>query len=322
MIKSCIALHGIIGIFISKSAAGSVLHDGAAELLAQRMQCPLAKAYGIPMPCPNRSHGAPVFHLHIGKTAGRTVYSIAPDIVGLQNCQWNQANLSWGRPEHFVRTVREHRVELAARPCFTTYEVGWRAVDEGFGPLVPPLVLTTLRDPLSWVVSAIEHDKLEKRRNKGIDDVVRRGCLFDTSIGENRPAGCLGYDYMNFVVSRLISEKAVGRFQDAPKTEYGLVQHRPNYWRQKHYAGAHKNAAANIGRIAIAKVHLDTAIFGLVEHFRATKCLWKFQFGHKITPEECDCRLAPQTNRRRSQSPKPDSERDRCIACVSIVCCT
>ena len=64
-------------------------------------------------------------------------------------------------------------------------------------------------------------------------------------------------------------------------------------------------------RIAIAKAHLDTAIFGLVEHFRATKCLWKFQFGHKITPEECDCRLAPQTNRRRSQSPKPDSEREK-----------
>ena len=254
--------------------------DGAVEMLAARLQCPVARIAGIPMPCPNRSHGAPVFHMHIGKTGGRTVYTFAPTLVGQANCDWNQANMSWGRPEYFVRTVRENRAELASRPCFTTYEVGWRAVDEGFGP-TPPIVLTMLREPLSWLVSAIEHDKLEKRRNKGIDDVVRRGCIFDGFAGEVRPEGCLGYDYMNFVVSNFLTLKGVGRFQDAPYQGRRLT----NGFPKRQWAR----------RLETAKAHLDSSVFGLVEHFHATKCLWAFQFGHHVSPQKCDCRIRQHT---------------------------
>ena len=262
-------------------------NNRAVEILADSLQCPLARIAGVPMPCPNKSHGAPVFHMHIGKTGGRSVYTFAPALVGQSGCGWNQANLSWGRPEHFVRTVREHRAELEARPCFTTYEVGWRAVDEGFGPSVPPIVLTTLREPLSWVVSAIEHDKIEKRRNKGVDDVVQRGCLFDSSKGEIRPDGCFGYDYMNFVLSSFLTEKATGRFRDVLGHIGGTAG----------YHSAMDNAPNGPRRLQTAKVHLDASVFGLIEHFRATKCLWAFQFGHRISRERCDCR-ARQSRRR------------------------
>ena len=43
--------------------------DAALRALARRVQCPGAD--GVPMPCPNRTSDAPVFHLHIAKVHAR-----------------------------------------------------------------------------------------------------------------------------------------------------------------------------------------------------------------------------------------------------------
>jgi len=265
------------------SSSGAPL--GAAEALAKRLQCPRARELDVPMPCPNKTRH-PVFHMHIAKTGGRSVYQVGAKLVGLPPCRWNPHYHSWGASDQFIRDAAAHREDMAREPCFATYEVGWRAVDYGFGPDVPPIVLTMLREPHSWVVSAIEHDRLEKGRNQGIDDIVRRGCLFDWLIKrEKRPEGCVGYDYLSFVPAKFLSWPKSGPYLSMSEEDIAAASHG---W--KEWTPGRGDGGGPPGIVATAKAHLDACVFGFVEYFTASRCLWSFQFGIPFTREECDCR--------------------------------
>lgn len=120
----------------------------------------------------------------------------------------------------------------------------------GYGS-VPPIVVTMLRDPVLWVMSAIEHDK-GKQRNNGIDSVVANGC--HKAI---RDKSCVGYRYATFLVECL-------------STRYDTGSHASN--------------------VQEAKLNLDASVFGLVEFFQASLCLLEFQFGWNLKDKTARCR--------------------------------
>ena len=143
---------------------------------------------------------------------------------------------------------------MKAKPCWSTYEAGWDAVTRGFGPDNPPILFTMLRQPLAWVVSAVEHDR-NQRRNDGLVDLYRRGCL---TFGGKCFRVSNSKDYITGSYGRLVP-------------------------------GGGKKWAYDGSSLEQSKMNLRASIFGITEYFQATECLWRFQLGQPVTRESCEC---------------------------------
>ena len=208
------------------------------------------------MPCA-RTNSAPIFHLHMPKMGGREVVVLAPPYLGQQLCRWaparpeyhvdltGRAGLDFGSHTAFRQAVKLHGQELANHPCFTTFEMSWsEAVVNVFAPAsLTPLLVTTIRDPYSWLLSKLEHDGIRGRHN-GLDDLLHRGEL---------------RHYMPSAMAWLYE----------PATSLAMA-----------------TSPFEVGRR-----RLDGMIFGLLNEFGASMCLWAFQMGHAMaTQPKCDCR--------------------------------
>mmetsp|Transcript_8255 Transcript_8255/g.21242 ORF Transcript_8255/g.21242 Transcript_8255/m.21242 type:complete len:287 (-) Transcript_8255:268-1128(-) len=167
----------------------------------------------------------------------------------------------WGNSQNYYDLVRQHGDEMRAKPCWSTYETGWDAVTRGFGPDNPPILFTMLRQPLTWVVSAVEHDR-HAQRNDGLTDLYKRGCLtFDGKC--YRVSG--SYDYITGSYKQLVP-------------------------------GGGKKWDYNGSSLEQSKINLRASIFGITEYFQATECLWRFQLGQPVTREKCECgTVAPKS---------------------------
>lgn len=221
--------------------------------LAASLQCQHA---WVPLPCPNSTRRWPVFHMHLAKMAGRSVFHTFSQKFQPW-CSWMHKASSYGdrsQRSNFAAQVRAHGGELRRKPCFTSYEAGWDAVVRNAYETVDtaPLVVTMLRNPPDWTISTVEHDR-QKKRHSGMDDLFERGCL---NVSKKRPSSCVGYDYTGVIPQRFLT---------------GSNDHS-------------SRRAFEIGRR-----RLDASIFGLVEAFSASVCLWKFQFA-KPLGRSCDCR--------------------------------
>jgi len=118
-----------------------------------------------------------------------------------------------------------------------------------------------MREPTSWAISAIGHDK-DRRRNRGIDDLYRRGCL-----------------------TQPVNASCVGNRVGYPLFDGQHVYLIPS-------GGA--EAWAPRASLLEAKRRLGATVFGLAEYFAASECLMSFQFGHLPLSASCNC--ASQTS--------------------------
>lgn len=290
---------------------------GGHQSLLHKLQCPSSP---VPMPCPNRSTAVPIHHVHFPKMAGRSVAVLAPKLLGQPMCNWAPFRASlpksaggserpreadFGNSSRFLQLVQSHRADLRRRPCFTTYEMGpepgtWeKLVAEGFGRDAPPLMLMMLREPRKWTSSAIQHG-FDRGQNGGPNELYELGCLRPHD--EQNRVKCRSYDYT-----------------------------RP--------AAALLPGGAKAGGFVEGRAKLDASLFGLVEHFAASTCLWKFQTGGTLEPLECDCRRqrqgrpdgdeeaeaspsersgggAPQIGRAHAQMPPPTAATERALAMI------
>ena len=212
------------------------------------------------MPCFNAT-GVPIFHLHMPKMAGQALLQLVPKLLQQPLCAWapnrfcaksGHCTPDWGNPDHFAAKVRSHHEELASRPCFTSYEGSWDAIIPSFERVhTPPCVITMLREPHDWLLSAIEHDA-DWRRHTGIDDLFHRGCFKAFTQCDSQ-----GYIY----------------------TEPATFLTREGDWK-----------SPSRERFAVARARLDATVFGLVEEMQASMCLWQWQFGLRLNRSTCDCR--------------------------------
>jgi hypothetical protein len=216
---------------------------GLTELgvLKRAMQLQCANAT-VPMPCDHRTQ-MPIFHCHMAKMAGRSTFVTAPGKVGQPLCRWAPARHEYGvdlqgrAGVDFVRThdlimqgerlayrefanaVHLHRRELARQPCFTSFEMPYlAAMTTIFGPAgLTPLVATMIRDPHSWVLSALEHD-MKQGRHSGLDDLLARGCLT-----RPKPNPCeRTYDYTQ-PMARLYEPATHNRFEIGRRRLDGML---------------------------------------------------------------------------------------------------
>ena len=206
-----------------------------------------------------RPTAAPIFLLHLAKMAGRSMVTSSPSFTGQHLCAWTSArpeylvkmvgrpSLDYGSSVAFAAAVKAHAHGLIEQPCMTTFEISWNsAMESVFGPAgVTPLVFTMLRDPRSWVVSAIEHD-MHVHRHSGLDDLYRRGCF--SSCNKS------GYDYTKSTLLML-------------------------------------NGGSARNDTHTAQRRLEGMIFGLVDEFESSMCLWAFQMGrfNSFYRSKCDC---------------------------------
>lgn len=256
-----------VGAFTILAAATVVATPTELELAvlrqAKQLQCQHA---AVPMLCAHND-SAPVFHMHMAKMGGREVVVRAPAYLGQKLCRWaparpeyhvnltGRAGKDWDNSTRFRRAVKEHGQELAAHPCFTSFEMSWsEAVENVFAPArLTPLVVTAVRDPFSWLLSQIEHDGV-RGRHKGLDDLMKRGKL---------------HEYMPSTMSGLY---------DLP-------------WEIDGRARRREQAAVVVSPFEVGRRRLDGMIFGLLNEFDASLCVWAFQMGHNISSRpECDCR--------------------------------
>ena len=203
----------------------------------QMMQCSHAR---VPMPCLVAPVNIPVFSLHVPKTGGRTQTALVHQLSGLQTCPEFEGSVRRGFPEpgghfvdyihrggnvtmpDFIRSLRRLAPFARAKPCVVSFEADWRAVTEGFGPS-PPIVVTFTRDPTSWLISAIDHDR-RRGLNDGVQDVYERGCL-NASLPKKKSCLHKGYDYTR---PRLLyalgttPNEAIGRLET---TLFGITEY-------------------------------------------------------------------------------------------------
>ena len=152
--------------------------------------------------------------------------------------------VDWGNNTYFEGLLQSHQKDFPTFPCFTTYEGSWNAAD-AFGMASPPIVVTMVREPAAWAMSALHH---HAKITKGLDRQHQLGCL-----NLPRNSSCNGYDI--------------------PEGQHSQIV--PN-WKSSR-------------SLEVAKRRLDSAVFGVTEHFAATECLIMFQFGHLPLPPKCEC---------------------------------
>jgi hypothetical protein len=192
--------------YTAASSCGAASRGINATLdLAQQLQCPDA---AVAMPCPNHTAHA-VFHLHIAKMAGRTVLLDAPALaLGRAKCTWSRGS-SWGPGplKRFIANARAHADESAAAGCFASFEGDLAPIADAFVGSAPaaraaPVVLTMMRAPVSWALSAIEHMR-NHGREYSVEDAAREECL--AARGDGVP-GCkwnVYKPYGSFALGRL-----------------------------------------------------------------------------------------------------------------------
>ena len=306
----------------SISEARKDVASDAVVAHARASQCAGVNWSETPFPCFSR--GTHVFHLHIAKMAGREVMSKGRAKVGRSFCDWylpylgglrsylNNAGRTiatdvarvpsdalrknfWGQTAQFRRDVMEHHAE---RPCFTSYEAGW-PLAWAFRPAAAAVV-TVLREPTSWVLSAVSH-KTEQGCYQGLDDAYSRGCF-------DKPVSALCRCDDPKVESYAFAQLAVGLL-DASINNTQIVHG------SRMETGTGAGPAGVNSSLWRAAAHLEASAVGLVEALDATWCMWEFQFGlwfdrssnHSDLRgavsdgirQRCDCRLQQDPRKRR-----------------------
>lgn len=270
-------------------------------------QCKSAK---VPMLClsPKLVGTQHIYHLHIAKMAGRSIMEGGPHLFKLPSCQWqptdffvsNKASAADQSGEALAQLARKHANK--SRPCFLSQEFSWNPIVPAYPS--PPIVMTMLRSPLDWVMSAAAHwqrnDSLCSlssitgtcHRNNGLDDLVDSGCFWrpgtfnlknqgpcrrNTSVGIIEMGWwpysacnhkCLSnYFFPLFPLSRLTGMYDIGTREKCEDT------------------------------IRVANKHLDTMLVGLSDEYVASLCLWRFQLGLTLRLEPCRSLCAPQHSR-------------------------
>ena len=130
--------------------------------------------------------------MHIPKTGGRTMINLAYHISGRPFCKFaplrsgiiesesltlSRHGVDYGNKNSFLKLLKskQGQIELANASCFSTYEGGWDLLG-GFGA-TSPLIVTMLRHPTSWAISAINHEKVGRMghppQGEGIDGEYR-----------------------------------------------------------------------------------------------------------------------------------------------------
>ena len=146
------------------------------DALAQHLQCADS---GVPMIC-TTPKVAPLFHLHIPKTAGRTIAQMLIHesyLFGQPFCWWGPVRPDYfpissdysgygphlvhdyGNWSNFAHELIRHRDDVTSHPCSTTFELSFNEGKRVWSAAgVEPLTMTFLREPSSWLFSAIQHD--------------------------------------------------------------------------------------------------------------------------------------------------------------------
>ena len=242
--------------------------DDPVVAQARRQQCPDTT---IPMPCPDRT--TPIFALHIPKTGGRSLWTLAERASGQALCEWAPMRFAhykqslayaknkrrkrnvppdFGDPDLFEGLVARRAAGLRAAPCLTTYEAGWRAT-RAFGAAVPA-VATMVREPTSWRLSVVDHGR-ERGRHGGADALLAAGCLAKRGDACGPAAGAPLLLSLTAPTQPLLLTSD-GRLP-APDA--------PSAW--------------TASSLAEAKAHLAASVFGVVDYFPESACLFAYQFG-------------------------------------------
>jgi len=114
-----------------------------------------------------------------------------------------------------------------------------------------PVVVTMLRGAVPWALSAMEHSR-QHAHGPAVDAVVGNGCF---APGAARAACGLFQPLRDFVPRRLDGDR------NCPP------------------------------ELAVARARLESTVFGVTEHYAASLCLIRFQFGGGLA-HGCDCRNA------------------------------
>ena len=251
--------------------------------LARKSQCLGAS---VPMPCPLPGHR--VHHLHIGKTGGRSVIRNLPEVVGMPMCDWPE--FPWTKALYQNISGFDAVAALRSGPsdevCITSYKSTWTTIDAF---QTPPIVVTFLREPITWACSAIMHF---------VHNRPTEGCDFDSVIDEHRDGQCFEEPEAN----HLRPNQKVTSCRPSNSTE----RHQPVYPLPNFIIGQLDPGVPDGSlfghhvRPTFAAARLESTVFGLIEYVPASYCLMKFQFGLANTTEwqqNCKC-----SNRKKDES--------------------
>ena len=187
-------------------------------------------------------------------------------------------------PKTGGRALKQDLVDVVGRPscrgapdrfkddrsCFVSTEMRWDGAIAAASEA--PLVVTMVRDAVPWALSAMEHSRQHAHAG-AVDDVV--------------DAGCFGPG---------VARATCGMFQP-------LRDFVPRRWD----GGAQvRGESACAPRLDTIRERLEATIFGVLDHYGASLCLMRYQFGAFARDPgafaaACDCR--------RRAGPRGDSAR-------------
>ena len=142
-----------------------------------------------------------------------------PKWLGLPACNWLHG--FYGNPDLLTGTIKKHAA--SSKPCFLSYEANHNDVVAAYVNATGsrPDVVTLLRSPLSWVLSAAEHWQRPSHgrcgksaatcnRNDGLEDLVSAGCFWPPGNGappeSYHSSKCSqNYRFTDFVFQRLLT---------------------------------------------------------------------------------------------------------------------
>ena len=273
-----------------------------AVALARQQQCVGAS---VPMPC-FRHRDVTVFHLHFGKMAGRSVEKVGPRLLRLPRCAWFVGS-PWENPARFAMSARSKR-PANQTACFISHESSWSVVAE-FSP--PPAVVTMIREPVSWAVSAMLH-YTSMGLNDGPAAVIRdwthRNCfarIFEPECADrllpSKTVRRLCADNLRLygIGARSLGGKCAGQ-RTYPLAASAVMKLNSSCCGGVGDAGFVATAALRLWSDAEARLeatkrasaHLEATVFGLVEYMSPSYCLMQFQLGlwSSAVAKGCDCR--------------------------------
>lgn len=211
--------------------------------------------------CP-RGKAHDVFHLHIPKMAGRSLLCLThKKVTGLNPCRFTIPfeNHTWDSHADFDKAAKKAVEGGGEIPCFMSWESTWTHADM-LRKLRQrtPVVLTVIRDPLLWVISAVHHQAAT------LQEASEQGCFSHDS------SRCKLYYELRYPAIRELASSC-----DA--MDHG--------------------AAMDHACVAQAKAHLAMSVFGILEHYRESECVmrWQFQGLTEELKSQCDCRADEHT---------------------------